>query len=187
VHLDELPIAITWTSRLPEGFAVAARFPSEMVLRVTRRGDRLRQARLLSPNYTVEGVALVPLGAGCHGSVAVSRPPPASTTVGAAVELAVLVTNAGDRTFPGFGFVPRHLVHTRSCFARADAPPCRGLPVPLGVDVPAGASVYAPITGLVAPEEAGDYVLRVTFEQLGDGALDGCGLRPLTFPLRVAP
>ena len=85
----------------------------------------------------------------------------------------------------GFGFVPRHLVHARYCFTSAREATCRAQRVPIGVDVAAGARVEAVISGIVAPREPGDHVLHVSFEQLGDGPLDRCGLLPLVLPLRV--
>jgi hypothetical protein len=185
VHTDQLPRAATWEGRLPEGFAVAARFPSELVLRVTRRGDPIRQARLLSPDETPNGVPLRPLGPECRGSVSVLRPPQPLTAAGARLPLMVALKNEGAETWPGFGFVPRHLVHARTCFARPGDPPCRGWPVRIGVDVPPGGRVETSIGGIFAPSESGEHVLHVTFEQLGDGPLDRCGLRPLMFPVRV--
>jgi hypothetical protein len=185
VHLDLLPTAATWERRLPEGFAVAARFPSELILRVTRRGDPVRRARLLSPDETPRGVPLLPLGPECRGSVEVLQRPRPFTTAGARLPLVIALSNAGERTWPGFGFVPRHLVHARVCFARPGGPPCRGWPVPIGVDVAPGARVETSIGGIIAPSEIGEYVLHVTFEQLGDGPLDRCGLLPLALPVRV--
>jgi hypothetical protein len=185
VHLDQLPAAAAWEPRLPEGIAVAARFPSALVLQVTRQGDRARQARMLSPDETPDGLPLRPLAAECRGSVEVSQRPPPLAPAGTRLPLVLAFTNAGAQAWPGFGFVPRHLVHARYCFTRSGESTCRPQRVPIGVDVPPGARVEAVISGIVVPREPGNHVLHVTFEQLGDGPLDRCGLLPLALPMRV--
>ena len=138
VHTDELPSARGWEQRLPAGLRVAAQFPDTLVLDVSLPGNRARRARFLSDRETIEGVPLAPLGDRCPGRIELAAPPPTTVALGATVTIPIVLHNDGDRPWPGFGFVPRHLVELNRCLRRTDDEPCWFEPVSLPADVHPG-------------------------------------------------
>jgi hypothetical protein len=186
VHLDELTARVRqrWTGALPDGLELAARAGDALVLRVTRPpGSADRRARLLSTRETLGGVPLTPLGAVCPGRLHVAAPLPA-LRAGEPVQFELLVTNQDDRAWPGFGLVPRHLLHLRICVTTPGTP-CRTPPWPLGVDVPRGATRAVPASVTASPIGFGPRELRVELWQLGDGPLERCGTPPLAVAVVV--
>jgi hypothetical protein len=186
VHLDELsPQARPrWDGSLPPGLERAGRFGAALVLRVTRAaGPGDRRARLFSTRETLGGVALEPLGATCAGALAFEGPLP-RLRAGREVRLELTVTNRDDRAWPGFGLIPRHLLHLRTCVGAAGVP-CRTPPWPLGVDVPPGATRTVRVPLHVSLLGAGPGELRVELWQNADGPLARCGTAPLTVAVEV--
>lgn len=186
VHLDELPPPERrrWDGPLPAGLEEAARFPDALVLRVTLApGPDSRRERLFSSTETLGGVPLRPLGSSCRGRLRLLGRPPVLRP-GQRASVRVAVTNLGDRTWPGFGVIPRHLVHVRACVT-AVGTVCRDLPRPLGFDLPAGETQSFTASVAVAPIVLKPQELRVELWQLGDVPLERCGTPPLSVPVQI--
>jgi hypothetical protein len=187
VHLDALASTERqrWEAPLPPGLERKAQVGPNLVLRVTRApGPGDRRALLLSTAKTLGGVPLAPLDADCGGSLALVGPPPRALIAGRNIRLDVTVQNASTEAWPGWGLVPRHLLHLRACVTLRGAR-CRTKLQPLGVDVPAGGTVTIPVTMAVPRLALGPCDLRLELWQLGDGPLERCGLAPLAIPVDV--
>jgi hypothetical protein len=173
-----------WDGALPTGLQEAARFGDLRVLRVAREpGSDDRRDRLLSTAESLGGVPLVPLGPHCAGRVELAGGLPALRP-GRVTPLDLAVTNASDRPWPGWGVVPRYLVHVRACVTPPDTP-CTGAPEPLDADVPAGATRRIRTHLVVPPRVFGPQTLRAELWQLGDGPLERCGTPPLVVDLQL--
>jgi hypothetical protein len=187
VHTDELPGAADWEHRLPAGLRVAARFPDTLVLDVSLPGNQARRARFLSERETLEGLPLEPIADRCPGHIALAAPPPTSVAFRDVVTIPLLVSNDGDRSWPGFGFVPRHLVQVNTCMRRDDTEPCWTDPQSLPSDVHPGRPVRVDVRVPAPPFPAGPRRIRIELVQFGDGPLARCGVEPLIVPIEVVP
>jgi hypothetical protein len=186
LHASELDLVrrSVWDGALPSGLQEAARFGDTRVLRVTQQpGPGDRRSRLLSTTESLGAVPLAPLGAQCPGRVELAGGLPA-LRLGSITPFDLVVTNSGERAWPGWGVVPRHLVHVRACVTPPDRP-CAAAPEPLDVDVPAGATRRVRAHVGVPPAVFGPQTLRVELWQLGDGPLEQCGTPPLVVGVQV--
>src|SRR5262249_25104141 len=120
------------------------------------------------------------------GTLRLAVPAPDRWPSRARAQVQVEVANLGRKAWPGFGFIPRHLVQLRACIRKPDEPSCGSQPIPLPADVPPGGRVRVAIP-LEAPFWDGPYVLDVRLVQGEDGALDRCGVAMLHVPIRVGP
>src|SRR6185369_14223059 len=156
-----------WRAPLPAGLEEAARFGDTRVLRVTRAASPAApRDRLFSTEQSLGGVPLAPLGPSCPGRIELAGGVPA-LRLAKTVPVDLVVTNLGDRAWPGAGVIPRHLVHVRACVGPPGAE-CAGAPEPLDVDVPGGATRRIRTHVGVPPLVFGPQTLRVELWQLGD-------------------
>ena len=185
VHRDALTpaAAARWRGPLPRGLEPAGEWGNDLLLRVTRPVVQDRRADLLSPLRTPGGVPLEPLRE-CPGALRLVVPAPDPWPSRARAQVQVEVANLGRRPWPGFGFIPRHLLHLRACIRRPEEVSCGSQPIPLPADVPPGGQVRVAIP-LDAPFWDGPYILDVRLVQGEDGALDQCGVAMLRVPIRV--
>jgi hypothetical protein len=171
-----------WDGGLPSGLEEAARFGDTRVLRVERQpSSNDRRGRLFSRAESLGGVPLVPLQPDCTGRVELVGGLPALRS-GRVTPVDFAVTNMSERSWPGWGVIPRHLVHVRACVAPPGTP-CGGFPEPLDADVPAGATRRVRAHVAVPPRLFGPQTLRAELWQLGDGPLESCGTPPLVVAL----
>jgi hypothetical protein len=185
VHTDELPRARGWERRLPDGLRVAARFPDTLVFDVSLPGDGARRARFLSDRETLEGLPLDPLGERCPGRIALGGAPPATVAEGGTVTIPVVLHNDGDRPWPGFGFVPRHLVALKACIRRADDRTCWAEALPLPADVHPGRPVPVDVPVIAPLIGRGPRLVRIELVQHRVGPLSRCGVEALAVPIEV--
>jgi hypothetical protein len=166
---------------LPDGLERVGEWGSDLLLRVTRPVVDDRRATLTDTRETPGGVPLAAIGPACPGSLQVTTPVPWHAATAGTVQ--VVVRNDGTRPWPGFGFVPRHLVRVRACFALPGGG-CFAHGWPLPADVPAGGSITASFD-VPAPPIPGLFDLRVDLMQTGDGPLARCGVEPVAHPVQV--
>ncbi|HYV57780.1 MAG TPA: hypothetical protein VE911_09545, partial [Candidatus Nitrosopolaris sp.] len=187
VHRDALSPAeaARWRGPLPRGLEPAGEWGNDLLLRVTRPVLQDRRADLLSPLRTPGGVPLEPLQE-CPGTLRLAVPAPDPWPSRARAQVQVEVANLGRKAWPGFGFIPRHLVQLRACIRKPEEASCGSQPIPLPADVPPGGRVRVAIP-LDAPFWGGPYVLDVWLVQGEDGALGQCGVAMLRVPIRVGP
>ena len=187
VHLDQIhgEARATWERALPPGLEVAGRWDNALLLRVTRRGDPARQARLFDPARTLEGTPLARVGDRCPGELRLISAPPQPWPTNQPAHVSVEVRNDSDQPWPAHGALPRHLLMLTACLGKEAAENCRSEPTPLPADVPAHGSVQVEVS-LSPPVFAGERTLSIDLMQRGDGWLDRCGLHPLRTTVTAA-
>ncbi|MBM4267179.1 MAG: glycosyltransferase family 39 protein [Deltaproteobacteria bacterium] len=186
VHRDQIPDGgKAWDGALPEGLEIERSFGGDLLVRVGRRSVSDARAHLFDTERTLGGIPLEPIGEACPGEIRLTAPIYGVQPAGSALPVKVTIENRGERTWPGLGFVPRHLVRAMACFGFAGEP-CVAESEPLLQDVPPGGSVKTMLLVKV-PKAAGDYRLFVRLLQVGDGFLEECGVSALEIPIRAAP
>jgi hypothetical protein len=183
VHRAEAQsLGAAWARSLPPGLERAGEWEGDLLVRVTATAREGARRDLLSTRETPRGVPLVPLDR-CSGwlELASSVPDPWRPLTSATLQ--VRVHNTGTSSWPGFGFVPRHLVRLKAC-VRGEGSPCIADAVPLPADVPPGGTLSVGVAPK-SPLWGGAYELELSLLQVGDGPLARCGVAPLRVPVRV--
>jgi len=188
VNLRQLPTARRW--KLPAGLEVAARWPGALILRVTRQGNPVRQARLLSSTETLEGTPIQPIGGKCPGRlepIGRRRKGRGRGRGAKPLVLPIRIHNEGTETWPAFGFLPQHLVQLEACIHPAGSPNCGARRYRLPADVRPGRPIEMVVPLPAAPHYRVPRVVRMELVQVGDGSLERCGVAAIEVPLQSGP
>ena len=187
VHLEELSDAQRgrWEglSETP-GLVLAKRWDQALLFRVTLGMRHERRDRLFSRATSFGGAPLVPLEGSCAGWLELAKSPPMPVRARSALRLRARVHNATAATWPGEGFLPRHLVRLRWTLTRSDGRRLGSGTAALPTDVPPWSSVDVPVS-LQVPAWPGQYTLRLELEQAMDRLLSACGMQSILVQVPV--